>query len=371
MIAITSSALVVIAAIVYPLPIASGGATRATAMPSRNIAASSTATSAATTKLTAKASGGPITAGATRSDCLTPNIPSTVYGLSNVQAAVDRFNSQTHSSVTCLSAYLDNAETWSQWVDPWVANAGAGYSPWVLESPKIRALVLAVNLIPRNLQNTNNPLNWETACDLGQYNSYATQFGNSLVAAGLQNSVLRLGDEMNGAWEPDFTGTTITEQHRWSSCFVEEVSALRRVTGEHFLIDWNPNACIGNYPYANYYPGNKYVDIVGLDLYDVACLTPYTSLTFKQLSSEQLGLNYFMAFAKTKRKPMSLPEWGLSSIPSGDDPAYIDGIGATIASHDFAFETYFDGTGPGVMAINLGPKTPLSLSAFRRWFGSN
>jgi beta-mannanase len=44
------------------------------------------------------------------------------------------------------------------------------------------------------------------------------------------------------------------------------VTALRQATGEHFLIDWDPNAGKGGYSYTNFYPGNAYVDIMGLDL---------------------------------------------------------------------------------------------------------
>ena len=138
--------------------------------------------------------------------------------------------------------------------------------------------------------------------------SYATALGTSLVKAGLQNSVIRLGTEMNGVWEGDFIGTKVSEQKTWAKCFAKEVTGLRQATGEHFLIDWNVNACIGDYGYANYYPGNKYVDILGLDLFDVGCQTPTTSLSFKQLANEQLGLNYFEAFAKAKGKPMSFPD---------------------------------------------------------------
>jgi hypothetical protein len=53
---------------------------------------------------------------------------------------------------------------------------------------------------------------------------------------------------------------------------------------------------------------------------------------------------------------------------NGDDPAYIDGIGATVANNDFAFEAYFDaGTGIGVI---LGSGTPLSVVAFQHSFGT-
>jgi hypothetical protein len=68
---------------------------------------------------------------------------------------------------------------------------------------------------------------------------------------------------------------------------------------------------------------------------------------------------------------MSLPEWGLSTIPAGDDPGYINGIGSTFTNKDFAFESYFDGAGgPSSKAMALGPSTPLSDVAFQQWFGT-
>ncbi len=283
--------------------------------------------------------------------------------------SVGNFDSETGTTVTCLTAYLSGAPDWYSWEHPWVTNPANGYTTWVSQRPTTRDLVLAVNLIPTNLDNVNNPSAWERACAGGRYDSYATALGTSLVKAGLQNSVIRLGTEMNGVWEGDFIGTKVSEQKTWAKCFAKEVTGLRQATGEHFLIDWNVNACIGDYGYANYYPGNKYVDILGLDLYDVGCQTPTTSLSFKQLANEQLGLNYFEAFAKAKGKPMSFPEWGLSTIPTGDDPGYINGMGAAFEKDDFAFESYFEGGGTNVKALSLGPNTPLSVAAFRQWFG--
>jgi beta-mannanase len=227
-----------------------------------------------------------------------------------------------------------------------------------------------VNLIPSSLENVQNPTKWESACAAGQYDTHATVLARSLVAAGLQNSVIRLGDEMNGNWEPDFIGTTVVEQKLWAKCFDNEVTGLRRAKGENFLIDWNPNACADKYLYPDYYPGNAYVNIMGIDLYDIGCMTPYTRLTFAQLANEQLGLNYFEAFAAAKKKPMSFPEWGLAALPSGDDPGYVNGIGKAFQSKDFAFEAYFDESGPSIGSLPLGPATPQSVSAFHQSFGS-
>jgi hypothetical protein len=231
--------------------------------------------------------------------------------------------------------------------------------------------VLQVDLIPENLKNINNPLSWERSCAGGAFNFHATELGTSLVEAGLQNSVIRLGAEMNGTWETDYVGPTKLEQRLWATCFANEVTALRRATGQHFLIDWNQNACKYNIPFARFYPGNSYVDIMGLDFYDVSCETPRTPRSFGQLANEPLGLASLLSFAAAHGKSMSLPEWGLSTIPSGDDPNYIDGIGSAFYGGNFGFESYFDGASGNQKALPLGSRTPLSLATFHKWFGSN
>jgi hypothetical protein len=310
-----------------------------------------------------------ITAGPSRNECLEPNFDDT--GLAALQSAITSFETTTESTVTCVLAYLDGALSWSQWVHPWVSEARYGYSTWVAEDPQSRQLILQVDLIPHSLENQGDPLGWEQSCAKGQFDFRAEQLGKNLVAAGLGNSVIRLGAEMNGPWEADFVGATTVEQNLWATCFDNEVTALRQAPGEHFLIVWNPNACTENIPYLNFYPGNAYVDIVGLDLYDGKCTAPSgstTPITWKQLVNEPAGLASFEAFAKAQNKPMSFPEWGLLQVPNGDDPAYINGIGSTFTRSDFAFESYFDARDSG--NLQLGPATPLSLAAFQKWFGN-
>ena len=311
-----------------------------------------------------------ITAGPSRGECIKPDVVGT-SSLAVLQSLVTSFDVLTGTNVTCLSAYLDNAQTWSQWDRPWVTSPVDGYSSWVAQDPRVRQLVLEVDLIPGSLQDIQNPAQWERACVAHDYDAYAETLGRSLVAAGLQNSVIRLGAEMNGNWEPDFIGPGIAEQKLWAKCFDNEVTSLRRAKGEHFLIDWNPNACALNYPFSHYYPGNAYVDIMGIDLYDVGCVTPSTAISFTQLAHETLGLTDFESFAASKKKPMSIPEWGLVDSPAGDDPGYISGMGNAFETRDFAFETYFDVTQPGSSGtLQLGPGTPLSVVAFHQAFGT-
>lgn len=329
-----------------------------------------------TTMGTTSASGGTsmhgsITAGPSRGQCISPQISVNQASLAFLDSYVKSFDALTGTTVTCVSTYLNNAQTWSQWDQPWVTHAINGLSTWVAEDPSVRQLVLEVDLIPQDLGNASDPLGWEQTCASGAYNGYATTLGKSLVAAGLGDSVIRLGAEMNGNWEPDFMGTTVTEQSLWAKCFDNEVTGLRKAAGQHFLIDWNVNACIGDYPLTHFYPGNRYVNIVGIDIYDIACMTPYTRVTFDHLANEQLGLSAVEAFAARVHKPMSLPEWGLAISPNGDDPGYISGIGAHFDSKDYAFESYFQSSGGTLDTLPLGPGTPLSVAAFKKWFGSS
>ena len=84
--------------------------------------------------------------------------------------------------------------------------------------------------------------------------------------------------------------------------------------------------------------------------------TPQTrQSTFSALANEPYGLTDFEAFAAAQGKPMSFPEWGLSTVPSGDDPGYIDGMASTVANGDFAFETYFDGAARRRTRWHSGP----------------
>jgi hypothetical protein len=303
--------------------------------------------------------------GDSKSECA--ELPFQDTGLSAIKSAVSNWDSLTHSTATCLLAYNNGVPNWREWDVPWITDPRYGYTQWVAHSPTTRQVVLQVDLIPTSLQNKNDPLPWERSCANGRFNSYATTLGDNLVAAGLEHTVIRLGAEANGAWETDFVGSTAQEQHLWAKCFDNEVMGLR-ASGGKFLIDWNPNACLQDIPFANYYPGNAYVNILGLDIYDESCTHYGAAISFANLSNEPVSLTQFVAFANSKGKAMSFPEWGMESSHSKDDPNFVSGIGSTVCHNDFAFEAYFDAGARGTVELNSG--APESLAAFQEWFGS-
>ncbi len=281
----------------------------------------------------------------------------------------------TGMTFNCLETTNANMPGWASWESPSFTKAQYGFTQWVAGSPSTRQLVIAQDLIPSSLQNLSNPLSWERSCDAGLYNTFATTFAQNLVAAGFGNSVIRLGYEMNGLGEPDSMGTTNQEMSAWAQCYAHEVTAMRAVAGAQFLFDWNPNSCYINEPFSQYYPGDSYVDIIGLDQYDAFCTAnppkAASDATFSQLEAEPGGLNAIETFAKQHGKPMSLPQWGDSVAVSGgfgDDPYYTSGIGAFVRNHDVAFQSYFDEGDNGI--LKLSSSYPLSLAAYKTDFAS-
>ena len=88
---------------------------------------------------------------------------------------------------------------------------------------------------------------------------------------------------------------------------------MRAVPGSHFTFEWNPtrgDLAVGDL--ANYYPGDAYVDYVGLDVYDVESqVYPGAKAEFSHMQTQAFGLDWLSSFAVTHHKQIVLPEWGL------------------------------------------------------------
>ena len=270
----------------------------------------------------------------------------------------------THMTFNCIVTYTDSAPNWADWMYSWITIKG--YSPfvaWVAADPAVHQLVDTQNLIPNSER--NNP-KWTAQCAAGDYNTYATRFAKNMVAAGFGYSVIRLGHEMNGTWENDDLGTTVAEWHQWAQCFTQEVKAMRAVRGAHFLFDWNVNGRYRDIPLADYYPGNAYVNIIGISQYDESgyYLPPVGSAArWKALVSEPMGLDEVYAFARQHDKPLSVPEWA-TVVSLGDDGNYVTHMGEYYASHDIAYQAWFNVGHDNIVLLNSG--APHSVAAYVR-----
>jgi len=191
----------------------------------------------------------------------------------------------------------------------------------------------------------------------GAYNSYFLKLAKEMVAGGQGSSIVRPGWEFNGSWFPwAANGQAAAFVGYWQQI----VDTMRSVSGQNFTFEWNPTAGdqgVGDL--ATFYPGNAYVDYIGLDLYDQAWAN-YTGIAseWNTYLTEPYGLNWLASFAASQGKPITLPEWGLDPSPSsndggpvsqpgtevggGDDPTFINDMAQWIQQNHVFDATYWD-----------------------------
>jgi hypothetical protein len=316
-------------------------------------------------------SGTTITTGDSKANCITLDMPGGVLEQSVISAAT----SLTGITFNCLETYANPMPSWQAWEEPWMfATVSDGWDAWLAASPA-HQVVMGMDLIPQAVSNTDDPLTWEQACAAGDYNQYAATLAQNLVSYGAGNIVIRLGIEANGSWEADYVGSTSAEMTDWAQCFDNEVSAMRAVSGAHFLFVWNPNVCTTGIPINEWYPGNSYVDIIGVDAYDQDCGTGetvaeegwtayYTDSSSNGGDPDFPSLANIEAFAVAHGKALSFDEWGLNS--GTDDPTYVTDMGQMFSSDDFSFQSYFDTNDDGI--ATLGSDAPNATAAYAKAF---
>jgi len=287
----------------------------------------------------------------------------------DVTSSLTAFARATGQPVNCAVLFNDSATTWDQWAGPWFIHPVAGgtdWARWVRADPGQRRLVITQELVPGDV-----PANWRVLGAQGSYDRYARRLAANLVAAGLGQSVIRLGHEMNTLENHDSLGSDPGQYRDWATYWARVVRAMRSVPGAHFLFDWNVNAGYKDIPLSSYYPGDSVVDIIGADLYDsgVPGNPAPSAARWQALAGEPGGLATIVAFARQHDKPLSFPEWGLVSAADGgggDDPDYVSQLAAQIAAVPVVYQGYFDRPTGSVLPLQRAPR---SLAAWKRAFG--
>jgi hypothetical protein len=264
--------------------------------------------------------------------------------------------------------YTDRG-SWRSVTSPWMGGSTstfAGFAgTWVISQP----------LFPDSGPEKGNL----TDCAAGDYDAHWRQFGRWLVSNGRGNSFVRLGWEFNGLW----FAWAATDPQAWIQCFRHASSAIKAASPK-VRIDWNLNAhgsttSVGAF---DLYPGDQYVDVVGIDTYDQYPPSP-TSAAFDAQCNGDAGLCQVITFARTHNKLFSVPEWGVVSqqntkagragAAGGDNPIYVEKMYETfIRNADIlAYEAYFpDSEINNVRSSLVDPNlNPSSAAAYQRLFG--
>jgi hypothetical protein len=295
-------------------------------------------------------------------------------------------------------------ESWDNvgWPTWWLEHWGK----WV-NAKEGRRFILSVPLLAGPVEGTGptegskgvrEPVSLEKAAT-GAYNDYFKDLAQNLVQHKLGNTILRLGWEFNGGW---YTWRAKGKAEAFAEYWRQIVTTMRAVPGaEGLKFCWNPTLGDQDFPADQAWPGDEFVDYVGVDVYDEtwnADTYPWPSgTTVEEIEARQKkvwaewimnsprGLVFWTSFAKQHNKPLSIPEWGLVAANHQhgglDNPWFIEQMHAFIGdpTNGVAFHCYFDinesdhrhQLSPGVEGTGKkeGTEFPKSAARFRALFG--
>ena len=310
------------------------------------------------------------------------------------------------------AAWLNRPVVWAEDFEPteqWENNIEGGgwqlgeWSAWKKAVPG-RRLIISVPLLPGGWDRSGakggpeagKPVSWEAAAR-GEYTGHFKNLAENLVHYGLGDSIVRLGWEFNGGW---YTWRASDNPKAFAQAWALIVKAMRSVPGtEKMQYCWNPASSWLQFPAEQAWPGDEYVDVVGLDHYDQSWAPDTYPFPANASPSEierrqkkawndvllngTYGLMSWKKFADDHHKPFALPEWGVCTRDDThggmDNPYFVEQMSRFIldpANH-VAFHCYFDvwaGDGNHQLSPGIDGKEvtrfPKSAAKFREFFAA-
>ena len=215
----------------------------------------------------------------------------------------------------------------------------------------------------------------------GAYNDRFRVLARTLVAGGDGAATLRLGWEFNGNWYRWSIGVA-NGPADYAAYWRQIVRTMRSVPGAHFKFDWCPNAG-GSWvngkllSAAGAYPGDAYVDYIGMDIYDQSWSAQRNdpAARWNEYVTKQDGLGWQRNFAAAHGKQLTFPEWGVghrqNGYGGGDSPYFIERMYEWIRTNPVAYHNYFEFTDSALDAALFGGRSPAASKRFIELFGPN
>ena len=249
--------------------------------------------------------------------------------------------SNAGSNIASFATYrgrpLDVATTWED-DGTWRGTEAV----WALEDGSLGGFAGRLSVAIPMLSNSSDSF---SACANGAYDSHFSALGNTLNSYNRSDAFVRLGWEGNGDWYPWSVGN---DPAAWVACFRREVTALR-TADPAARIDWNMNKD-GRIGAQLMYPGDSYVDVIGVDFYDMYPVyrtqSDWDADYMRTQDGGPRGLGTWLAFARAHGKLLSIPEWGVNNGGGDggfDNPLYIQQMYDffTANAGAIAYESYF------------------------------
>lgn len=303
-------------------------------------------------------------------------------------ANIDAF-SQWLGTPVSIAAAFEARNTWDD-----IAGAAWQLGPWSqwVRAQHGRNLSLAVPMLPLSGGSL-------ASCSAGQYDAHWEKLANELSYYSLHWAYLRLGWEMDGGWFTWNAAPGSGKEAAFAGCFRRIVQVMRRAQPANqwkFVLNtaaaWRSSAYL-----EAVWPGDEYVDVVALDLYDQSWAPntyPYPAgcdaacrLTRQQNAWNDYSWHLYTIrnFAIAHGKTVALPEWGVAVRPDGhggaDNPYFIRKVHEFIhnPANNVAFHAYWDisaGDIDGRLTDSVkgdnpsgATRFPGAATVFRRLFG--
>jgi hypothetical protein len=211
------------------------------------------------------------------------------------------------------------------------------------------------------------------ACAAGDYDDAWAEFGRFVVDHDRADIVVRLGWGFN---DPQKEWRAGADPAQWIACFRRVVTAIR-AANPRVRIDWTVNSYDSPIPASgdpyDAYPGDAYVDIIGMDVYDHR--PPARDEAEWDARCEQpFGVCRLFEFARSRDKQAAVGEWGVASCgdePGGDNPFFVQKMFETFAENDdlLAYEAYFEDVDAGVCSSLRRDQNPRASERYRLLYG--
>ena len=332
-------------------------------------------------------------------------------------AAQAAFEAQFSSFTKLMGAtpkFMDGFVDLTKPVTDWASNAG--WTAWSWEqSPLARGTIPVIGLPMATTADWNNQDPVFKAFASGQYDNELKAIVTSWASHGFKELYFRPGYEMNGTFMPWYAGDDAATRADWVAAFRHIADVLHSATDASVKIIWNPTLqnWNGDLDVLSLYPGNKYVDVIGADLYSPAY--PYDlynwgkndgsfSATYEEWSADPANLKHYwdypdankywptgdgqghslslqniIDFAKKQGKPLAIAETGAGPGGDGqhgpdDNPAFPEWLAAKLSSSgvDVAMVNIWDLQAHDAdwTFTGVGAHRPLEAAAWAKAFGA-
>jgi Glycosyl hydrolase family 26 len=156
----------------------------------------------------------------------------------------------------------------------------------------------------------------------GSYDSYLRKAAEAAQAMPFNEILIRFAHEMNGNWY-GWSGNPTAYVEAWRHV----VSVFRSVGTTNVKFVWSPNVDNGSYPFAAYFPGDSWVDYVGVDGYNWGTTGAGVN---KWQSLYEVFASSYAQLTQMSAKPVMITETSSSETGGEKGPWILNGLLHTV-----------------------------------------